>query len=47
MCVCAERSNLMIVDLDNFHIIKEIQGISQDMQSAVTNHGWEIPLWGV
>jgi hypothetical protein len=27
-----ERSNLMIVDLENFHIIKEIQGIIQDMQ---------------
>jgi len=35
--VCtAERSNLMIVDLQSFHIIKEIQGITQDMQSAVT-----------
>lgn len=26
----------MIVDLQSFHIIKEIQGITQDMQSAVT-----------
>jgi hypothetical protein len=36
LCAHTERSNLMIVDLDDFHIIKEIQGISQDMQSAVT-----------
>lgn len=27
-----ERSNLMIVDMETFHIIKEIQGITQDMQ---------------
>lgn len=31
-----QRSNLMVVDLVNFHIKKEIQGITQDMQSAVT-----------
>lgn len=31
-----ERSNLMVVDMENFHIIKEIQGITQDMQSVTT-----------
>ncbi|KAF8073208.1 hypothetical protein HT031_000869 [Scenedesmus sp. PABB004] len=31
-----QRSNLMVVDMVSFHIIKEIQGITPDMQSAVT-----------
>lgn len=35
-CAPPERSNLMVVDMETFHIIKEIQGITQDMQSVVT-----------
>jgi hypothetical protein len=27
----------MVVDMEDFHIIKEIQGITQDMQSIVTS----------
>lgn len=32
-----QRSNLMVVNLETMHIVKELQGVARDMQSIVTS----------